>query len=105
MINEKGTYFQAGGICAQQLCLDASYKGNGTVCVSFIHGFKGLGSGLITQLLQEQRWVRKRSQASAGGINPAKQSGTKGSQEWVGSTATVLRKVCELLATKLYFNF
>jgi hypothetical protein len=53
----------------------------------------------------EQRWVRKRSQASAGGINPAKQSGTKGSQEWVGSTATVLRKVCELLATKLYFNF
>ena len=66
MINEKGTYFQAGGICAQQLCLDASYKGNGTVCVSFIHGFKGLGSGLITQLLQEQRWVGKRSQVSAG---------------------------------------
>jgi hypothetical protein len=82
MINEKGTYFQAGGICAQQLCLDASYKGNGTVCVSFIHGFKGLGSGLITQLLQEQRWVRKRSQVSAGSADPrAKPGETKASQE------------------------
>ena len=73
----KRTHFQAGGICAQQLCHERQAVKWQTECVSFIHCFKGFGSGLVEWSTPKTKAGREKGSTGADGSRSQSQGGAK----------------------------